>query len=209
MNLGTIGLLLGASFASGINLYATVATLGLLQRFEVVALPPSLAILGHPIVLAIAIALYLIEFVADKIPAVDHLWDAAHTFIRPPAAALLAYAAVAPASSGVPELWRIAAALLAGSIALTAHSTKAATRGAVNASPEPFSTAAVSFAEDLLAIGLSWLAVVHPAIAIGVVALLLVASIVILVTLFRFVRAIWRRMFGASAETENKTPTPA
>ena len=209
MNLGTIGLLLGASFASGINLYATVATLGLLQRFEVIALPPSLAVLAHPVVLALAIALYLIEFVADKIPAVDHVWDAVHTFIRPPAAALLAYAAVAPAASGVPEVWRIAAALVAGSIALTAHSTKAATRGAVNASPEPFSTAAVSFAEDLLAIGLSWLAVVHPAIAIGVVALLLVVSIVILVTLFRFVRAIWRRLFGGRGAAETKTPTPA
>jgi len=208
VNLGTIGLLLGASFASGINLYATVATLGLLQRFEVIALPPSLAILAHPVVLALAVALYLIEFVADKIPVVDHLWDAVHTFIRPPAAALLAYAAVAPASSGVPEIWRIAAALLAGSIALTAHSTKAATRGAVNASPEPFSTAAVSFAEDLLAIGLTWLAAVHPVVAIGVVAILLVASIVILVTLFRFVRAIWRRMFGGRWDAEKKTPTP-
>ena len=209
MNLGTIGLLLGASFASGINLYATVATLGLLHRFEIVALPPSLAVLSHPVVLALAVALYLVEFVADKIPAVDHVWDAVHTFVRPPAAALLAYAAVAPAASGVPEVWRIAAALLAGSIALTAHSTKAATRGAVNASPEPFSTAAVSFAEDLLAIGLSWLAVTHPAVAIGVVALLLIVSIAILVVLFRFVRAVWRRMFGRRAEPPNGTPAPA
>jgi len=214
MNLGTIGLLLGASFASGINLYATVATLGLLQRFEIIALPPSLAVLAHPVVLALAIALYLVEFVADKIPAIDHVWDAVHTFIRPPAAALLAYAAVAPvagagAGSESWEVWRIAAALLAGSIALTAHSTKAATRGAVNASPEPFSTAAVSFAEDLLAVGLSWLAVTHPAIAIGVVALLLVVSVVILVVLFRFVRAIWRRMFGGPASPERETPTPA
>ena len=209
MNLGTIGLLLGASFASGINLYATVATLGLLHRFEVIALPPGLAVLAHPVVLALAIAFYLIEFVADKIPAVDHVWDFLHTFIRPPAAALLAYAAVAPATSGVPEIWRIAAALAAGSIALTAHSTKAATRGAVNASPEPFSTAIVSFAEDLLAIGLSWLAVTHPAIAIGVVALLMVASIVLLIVLFRFVRAIWRRVLGRRGGGQNNTPAPA
>lgn len=209
MNLGTIGLLLGASFASGINLYATVATLGLLQRFEVIALPPSLAVLAHPVVLVLAVALYLIEFVADKIPAVDHVWDAIHTFIRPPAAALLAYAAVAPAAGSVPDVWRIGAALLAGSIALTAHSTKAATRGAVNASPEPFSTAAVSFVEDLLAIGLAWLAVTHPAVAIGVVALLLVVSVVILVVLFRFVRAVWRRMFGGQTPPERETPAPA
>jgi len=200
MNLGTIGLLLGASFASGINLYATVATLGLLHRFEVIALPPSLAVLSHPVVLGLAIALYLVEFVADKIPVVDHVWDAIHTFIRPPAAALLAYAAVAPAVAGagshVPDAWRIGAALLAGSIAFTAHSTKAATRGAVNASPEPFSTALVSFVEDLLAVGLSWLAAVHPAIAIGVVTLLLVASIALLWLFARFARGVWRRLFG-------------
>ncbi|HEU4335485.1 MAG TPA: DUF4126 domain-containing protein, partial [Candidatus Eisenbacteria bacterium] len=122
MNLGTIGLLLGASFASGINLYATVATLGLLHRYEVVALPSSIAVLAHPVVIGIAVALYLIEFIADKIPAVDHVWDAIHTFIRPPAAALLAYAAVAPAP--VPDVWRVVAALVAGTIAFTAHSTK-------------------------------------------------------------------------------------
>ena len=216
MNLGTIGLLLGASFASGINLYATVATLGLLQRFEVIALPPSLAVLSHPIVLGIAIALYLIEFVADKIPVVDHVWDAIHTFVRPPAAALLAYAAVAPAvgaTSAVPEVWRIGAALLAGSIAFTAHSTKAATRGAVNASPEPFSTAAVSFAEDLLAVGLAWLAVTNPAVAIVVVVLLLAASIAILWILVRFARGIWRRLFGGGRDTgppgANEKPAPA
>lgn len=209
MNLGTIGLLLGASFASGINLYATVATLGLLQRFGVIALPPSLAVLSHPVVLVLAVAFYLIEFVADKVPAVDHVWDAAHTFIRPPAAALLAYAAVAPAAGSVPEVWRIVAALVAGSIALTAHSTKAATRGAVNASPEPFSTAAVSFAEDILAVGLSWLAAAHPAVAIAAVGFLLVASVVILVVLFRFVRAVWRRMLGGPAPPKRETPTPA
>ena len=212
MNLATIGLLLGASFASGINLYATVATLGLLQRFHVIALPPSLAVLSHPVVLAIAVALYVVEFVADKIPVVDHVWDAIHTFIRPPAAALLAYAAVAPAGSHVPEVWRIGAALVAGSIAFTAHSTKAATRGAVNASPEPFSTALVSFAEDVLAVGLTWLAAASPAIAIGVVALLLVASIALLWLLVRFARGVWRRLFGrptgAGGRAENEKPAP-
>ena len=220
MNLGTIGLLLGASFASGINLYATVATLGLLQRFQVIALPPSLAVLSHPVVLGLAIALYLVEFVADKIPIVDHVWDAIHTFVRPPAAALLAYAAVAPAvgaASAVPEVWRIGAALLAGSIAFTAHSTKAATRGAVNASPEPFSTAAVSFAEDLLAVGLAWLAATNPVLAIVVVAILLGASIALLWILVRFARGIWRRLFGRGGRGDpdagppgaNETPAPA
>jgi hypothetical protein len=213
MNLATIGLLLGASFASGLNLYATVATLGLLQRLEVISLPPPLALLAHPVVLGLAIALYLVEFVADKIPAVDHVWDAIHTFIRPPAAALLAYAAVAPAGSGVPEVWRIGAALLAGSIAFTAHSTKAAARGAVNASPEPFSTAAVSFAEDFLAVGLAWLAAVHPALAIGAVTLLLAISITLLWILVRFARGVWRRLFGrgriAGGAGDSEKPAPA
>jgi hypothetical protein len=220
MNLGTIGLLLGASFASGINLYATVATLGLLQRFQVIALPASLAVLSHPVVLAIAIALYLVEFVADKIPVVDHVWDAIHTFVRPPAAALLAYAAVAASgaagdgASAVPEVWRIGAALLAGSIAFTAHSTKAATRGAVNVSPEPFSTAAVSFAEDLLAIGLAWLAATNPLLAIIVVAFLLAVSLALLWLFVRFARGIWRRLFGAGESDvgppgPNEKPAPA
>jgi Domain of unknown function (DUF4126) len=211
MNLATIGLLLGASFASGINLYATVATLGLLQRFHVIALPAQLTVLSHPIVLGLAIALYLVEFVADKIPIIDHVWDAIHTFVRPPAAALLAYAAVAPAGSGVPEIWRIGAALLAGTIAFTAHSTKAAARGAVNASPEPFSNAIVSFGEDLLAVGLSWLAVAHPAVAIAAVALLLVLSIAILWLLVRFARGVWRRLFGRDPvpAADNEKPAPA
>lgn len=211
MNFGMLGLLLGASFASGINLYATVATLGFLHRFEVIALPSSLAVLAHPVVLGLAVAFYLIEFVADKIPAVDHVWDAIHTFIRPPAAALLAYAAVAPGdgmAAAVPEVWRIVAALVAGSIALTAHSTKAATRGAVNASPEPFSNAAISVAEDVLAIGVSWLAVTHPGIAIVVVLVLLVVSIVLLVVLFRFARAVWRRLLGRAPEPSQTRTTP-
>src|SRR5580700_7885428 len=108
--LGTLGLALGAGFSSGLNLYATVATLALLQRLGVLNLPQSLQILSHPWVLGIAIALYLIEFFADKFPYFDTIWDAVHTFIRPPAAALLAFAA---AGGAAPE-WRWAAALLAG-----------------------------------------------------------------------------------------------
>ena len=129
-----LSLALGASFASGLNLYATCATLGLLHRFEVVQLPAGLEVLAHPVVLGLAIFLYLVEFFADKIPYVDSLWDAAHTFIRPAAAALLAFSAM----GDVPEAWRWGASLLAGGIALTSHGTKATTRVAVNASPEPF-----------------------------------------------------------------------
>ena len=196
MNLGMIGLLLGASFASGINLYATVATLGLLQRFHVIALPEPLAVLAHPVVLGIAIALYAVEFIADKVPVVDHVWDAIHTFVRPPAAALLAYAAVAAPGAGVPDAWRIVAALIAGTVAFTSHSTKAAARGAVNASPEPFSNAIVSFAEDILTVVVTWLAATHPATAIGVVLVLLAVCLTLLWLLVRFARGVWRRLFG-------------
>src|ERR1700741_3270235 len=110
----TLSLVLGTGFSSGLNLYATVATLGLLQRFGVVHLPGKLAILSHPIVLGFAIGLYILEFLADKVPFLDMVWDFLHTFIRPPAAAVLAFGV----SGGLASEWRWAAALLAGGIAL-------------------------------------------------------------------------------------------
>jgi hypothetical protein len=189
--LQTLGFLLGTSFASGLNLYATVAGLGLLHRFEVVELPPSLEVLSHTAVLAVAIALYAIEFVADKIPYVDTTWDVIHTFIRPPAAALLAYSAV----GDVPEAWSLAAGLLAGGIALTSHGTKASTRAAANASPEPLSNSVLSLGEDSIALGLTWLAGTHPLITISVVILLLALSTFLLFKLFRFARQLARRIF--------------
>src|SRR5881296_3503467 len=164
-SLEILGFALGTSFASGLNLYATVAALGVLQRFGVIELPPQLHAFSHPWVLGLALFLFVVEFFADKVPYLDSLWDAIHTFIRPPAAALTAYAAFA----AVPEPWRIAAALVSGSVALTAHGTKASTRAAVNTSPEPFSNWFLSFGEDLLAVWLTWMATVHPAAAIVVV----------------------------------------
>jgi Domain of unknown function (DUF4126) len=189
----TLGLALGAGFSSGLNLYATIATLGLLQRFGVIRLPEQLQVLGHPWVLGIAIALYVIEFLADKIPLVDTVWDAIHTVIRPPAAALLAYGA---AGSAPPE-WRWGAALLAGGVALTSHGTKASTRAAVNASPEPFSNWALSFGEDALAVWLTWLATVHPTATIVVVSILLVIAAFLIFHLFRFLRRAVRRLLEA------------
>src|SRR5260370_5929881 len=153
-----LGLALGGGFSFGLNLYATVATVGLLQRFGVLHLPPGLQILSHPWVLAIAIALYLLEFFADKIPYFDTFWDAIHTFIRPPAAALLAFAAAGAA----PPEWRWGAALIAGGVALTSHGAKASARAAVNASPEPLSNWGLSLGEDVLAVCLSWLPALHP-----------------------------------------------
>ena len=188
--LGTLGLALGAGFSSGLNLYATVATLGLLQRLGVLHLPQSLQVLSHPWVLGIAIALYLIEFFADKFPYLDTIWDAVHTFIRPPAAALLAFAA---AGGAAPE-WRWAAALLAGGVALTAHGTKASARAAVNTSPEPFSNWFLSFGEDILAVWLTWMATAHPLATTIIVAALVVLSAFLLYHLFRFARRALQRL---------------
>jgi len=188
--LGTLGLALGAGFSSGLNLYATVATLGLLQRLGVLHLPQSLQVLSHPWVLGIAIALYLIEFFADKFPYLDTIWDAVHTFIRPPAAALLAFAA---AGGAAPE-WRWAAALLAGGVALTAHGTKASARSAVNTSPEPFSNWFLSFGEDILAVWLTWMATAHPLATTIIVAALVVLSAFLLYHLFRFARRALQRL---------------
>jgi hypothetical protein len=190
--LQTLGLALGAGFSSGLNLYATIATLGLLQRYGVIHLPASLQVLSHPWILGIALALYAIEFLADKIPYVDTIWDAVHTLIRPPAAALLAYSATVAA----PLEWRWGAALLAGGVALTSHGTKASTRAAVNTSPEPFSNWLLSLGEDALAVWLTWMATVHPTATIVIVALLIVLAGFLLVHLFRFLRRSVHRLLA-------------
>ncbi len=188
----TLGLALGAGFSSGLNLYATVATLGLLQRFGVLHLPLGLQVLSHPWVLGIAIALYLLEFFADKVPYIDTVWDAVHTFIRPPAAALLAFAAAGEA----PPEWRWGTALIAGGIALTAHGTKASARAAVNASPEPFSNWALSLGEDVLAVWLAWMAAAHPVATTIIVAALVTLSAFLLYHLFRFARRAFQRLLA-------------
>ncbi len=188
----TLGMALGAGFSSGLNLYATVATLGLLERFGVIHLPPSLHALAHPAVLAIAVVLYFVEFFADKIPYVDTVWDMLHTFIRPPAAALLAYSAAGAA----PAHWRWAAALLAGGVALTSHGTKASARAAVNTTPEPLSNWALSFGEDVLAVWLTWMATAHPLATTVIVVALVALSVFLLFHLFRFARRALQRLFA-------------
>lgn len=188
----TLGLALGAGFSSGLNLYATVATLGILERFGVIHLPSSLHALSHPAVLTIAVVLYLVEFFADKVPYVDTIWDAVHTFIRPPAAALLAYTAAGAA----PAEWRWGAALLAGGVALTSHGTKASARAAVNTMPEPFSNWVLSLGEDVLAVWLAWMATAHPVATTVIVSALVAISLYLLFHLFRFARRAFQRLFA-------------
>lgn len=179
-----VGLVLGSSFAAGLNLYATVLIAGLVQLAGWTVLPGALGVLAHPAVLGVAGALFLVEFLADKVPFVDNAWDAVHTFIRPAAAALLA----AGAFAGLPDGYKMGAALLAGTVALTSHGAKASTRAAANVSPEPVSNWILSTAEDLLAAGLTWLATAHPYVAAGIVVVLLVAALLLVRTIIRLAR---------------------
>jgi hypothetical protein len=186
--LGTLGLAAGVSVASGIRVYATVAVLGLLHRLDVLHLPAALEPLSHPAIIAIATALYVAEFAADKVPAFDTVWDAVHTFVRVPAAVVLAFAML----GDVAEPWRSAAALLGGTVALSAHGLKAGTRLAANTSPEPFSNWVLSFGEDLAVAGILWMAANHPVLSLLVAAgVLLVAALSL-----RWMLRTLRRLFG-------------
>ncbi|HLH05550.1 MAG TPA: DUF4126 domain-containing protein [Bryobacteraceae bacterium] len=189
MDLGTLGFAMGSAWLSGINLYVTVLTLGLLQRFGLAHLPGDLGYLSHTWVLVTAGALYLVQFVADKIPAVDSVWDVVHTFIRVPAGAVLAATAFAHLDPAV----RVIAFLVGGGIALSSHSTKTATRLAANTSPEPFSNIALSLAGDALTVGGSLLMAMHPAVLIAIVIVAVVASILLLHWIVRSMRKLFRR----------------
>ncbi len=178
--------ILGLSFAAGLNTYATVLALGVLQRFGVVHLPHSLEVVASTPVIAAAASLFIIEFVADKIPFVDSVWDAIHTVIRPAAGALLAYGV----AGSVDPQWQAVAALAGGGIALTSHTAKASTRAAVNVSPEPFSNWALSIVEDVLSFSLVWLTTSHPWFAAAVVLLLIAAALYIIWKLSGFARRV-------------------
>jgi hypothetical protein len=190
--LALLGRTLGFSLAAGVNLYATVALIGLAERYRWVALPPEYAPLGHAWVIALAAALYVVEFIADKVPWVDTLWDAAHTFIRPIGGAALAVAALGDASPGA----RVAAALLGGTVAAGSHFAKAGTRVVVNTSPEPFSNWIVSLLEDGFVAALGLLALKFPVLALAVSVLVLA---IIVTTATVLVRAVRRRFVAPTA----------
>lgn len=183
-------LIVAVSFAAGLNVYATVLTLGLLARMHWVALPGGLEVLANPWILGASAALFAGEFVADKIPGIDLVWNALHTFVRVPVAALLAYAASSHLSPGLQVLATVAGAALAG----LAHGSKTTLRAVVTPSPEPVSNIALSTGEDAVAIGLSWAATHHPLVAGGVAALLAVTSVTAIVLSVRLIRKVWRRL---------------
>jgi Domain of unknown function (DUF4126) len=186
--ISTLAIAMGASWVSGINLYASVATLGLLSRFAHLELPGELQVLTSWWVIGIAVALYVVEFVADKIPFVDSTWDVVHTFIRVPAGAVLAATAFGDFDKSV----QVIAFLLGGGLALTSHGTKAATRAVINTSPEPVSNIVVSTMEDILAVGSIVLAVFLPLLLFVVVGAGLVISALVLPKVLRFFRQVAR-----------------
>jgi hypothetical protein len=196
MNLiGTLAIAMGAGWVSGINLYAAVATLGLLGRFTHLRLPGELDVLTSWWIIGIAGALYIVEFVADKIPYVDSTWDAIHTFIRIPAGAVLAATAFGEFDRGV----QVVAFLLGGGLALSAHGTKASARAAINLSPEPVSNVVVSLAEDVIAVGSILLSIFAPIALILLIVVFLAISILIIPRIVRVMRATMirvRNVFG-------------
>ena len=184
----TLGMSLGSAWLSGFNLYATVLTLGLLQRFHLVQLPGDLDFLSRGWVIGLAAFLYLVEFVADKIPVVDSVWDAIHTFIRVPAGAVLATSAFAHFDPAV----RAVALLAGGTLALGSHGAKASARIAANTSPEPFSNIFLSIVEDIFTIGMATLAAFHPVVILAIVLVFILLLVWLGPKAFRAIR----RMLG-------------
>ena len=189
-----LGRTLGFSFAAGVNLYATVAMLGLASRFGWVALPQQFDAFNNDYVIAAAVVMYLVEFFADKIPYVDTVWDMIHTAIRPVGGALVAVTTLGEASPGMQGL----IALLGGTVAASSHLTKTSTRAMANTSPEPFSNWFLSLGEDVFVVGLAYLALQYPVAALIVASLLLVLIAVFAVVIVRTVRRWFSRRLRAA-----------
>lgn len=187
---GTIAALVVAiGFAAGLNVYATLLTLGVLARMHWAVLPAGLDVVANGWVLGASAVLFAAEFVADKIPGFDLVWNAAHTFVRVPLAALLAFGA----SSHLSPRLQVLATVVGAAVASMAHGSKLAARVLVTPSPEPVSNIALSGVEDVGAIGLTWVALHHPYVGAGVVAGLLVASLAAVRIIFRALASFWRR----------------
>lgn len=190
--LTTIAMAMGASWVSGINLYATVATLGLLSRFSGLHLPGELSVLTNWWIIGIALGLYVVEFVADKVPWIDSGWDLVHTFIRVPAGAVLAAGAFGDFDKGV----QVVAFLLGGGLALSSHGTKATTRAFLNLSPEPVTNIVASLIEDVAAVGSILLAAFFPLLLIIVVSIGVIVSVIVIPKTFKYFRASIRKLRG-------------
>jgi hypothetical protein len=186
--ISALGRVIPFAFAAGVNLYATVAMLGLCSRYELIALPDHFRAFEHPVVITAALALYVVEFVADKIPWLDSVWDAVHTIVRPLGGAAIAVTTLGDAAPAL----EVVAALIGGSVAMTSHLGKAGTRAVANTSPEPFSNWILSFGEDVLVVGLTYLAMEHPALALTVAVALIGVLIAFASVLIRALRRRYR-----------------
>jgi hypothetical protein len=195
-----LSIIIATSFAAGLNVYAVIVTVGLLGRFGSIALPPSLHELESWWVIGASAALFLVEFFGDKIPAFDLLWNALHTFIRVPIAALLSYLA----ADQLPPETRLLCTLAGGLIALAAHGGKTALRTVITPSPEPFSNIALSVGEDAVAVGLTWLATKHPYLAAGIA----LVGVFFVVILIHFVIRALRALFGEADRVLEGDSTP-
>lgn len=195
----SISLAMGASWASGINLYATIFVLGFSALNGAFVLPPELHVLSNPMVIGAAGFMYCVEFFADKVPGVDTGWDAIHTFIRIPAGALLAAGAMGDMGSAA----QISAAILGGGLAAATHATKAGTRVMINTSPEPFTNWTASIAEDLTVFAGLWTALNHPVVFIVALIVFIIFMIWLLPRLWRGIKKVFSflgRLFGRKEE---------
>ncbi|MGK0500410.1 MAG: hypothetical protein ACJAYG_002060 [Oceanicoccus sp.] len=206
--MATLALTIGASWASGINLYAVLLVLGIGGSTGNIELPAELLILQDPMVIGAAGLMYAVEFFADKTPGVDSGWDAIHTFIRIPAGALLAAGAVGDVTPAL----EIAAGLMGGGMAAASHATKASSRLLINTSPEPFSNWVASISEDLLVLGGLWTALYHPAIFLVFVVLFIIMVIWLLPKIWRLLKAMVakvRGFFKANDHNGSNEPPPS
>jgi len=192
MDLVTLGRTLGFSLAAGVNLYATVAILGLAARFGWVDLPPQFQVFNSDVVIGAAIVMYLVEFLADKIPYFDSLWDGIHTLIRPIGGALIAVSTIGDASPAVQGL----VALLGGTVAAGSHLSKTSTRAVANTSPEPITNWTLSVGEDVFVVGLGYLALKYPVAALVVTVIACALIVFFLAVIVRTVRRWFRRWFA-------------
>ena len=202
--LEALSLAMGTAWTSGINLYATVAALGIAGQMDMIRLPPNLQVLMHPGVITVACVMYVIEFFADKVPYVDSGWDVLHTFIRIPAGAVLAARSLGDMNPAL----ELMALLAGGAVALTAHGTKATVRLAINASPEPFSNWAASVTEDITVLGGLWMVFHHPLLMIILVVSFVALVIWVVPKLFRFAKRGFQALRARMRGIKPDQPTP-
>lgn len=199
----TLALTMGLAWASGINLYATLFTLGYLANTGNIDLPPDLQIVANPVVLGAAGLMYCVEFFADKIPGIDTAWDTLHTFVRIPAGAMLAAGAIGDINPAV----EVAAALLGGGLAASTHATKAGSRVLINASPEPFTNWAASIGEDIAVIGGVWACLNHPILFLVALVFSIILMIWLLPKIWKGVKKVFRFIINLFQKEEKRPET--